>query len=129
MKVRQMVLALSAGALVLAPTTATTPAHVIPKAAVTTGACTSAFMSPDIASPGTLGATITFTASATTCTNPEFEFYLQKPHGSWVAVTAYGSATWAWNTTGLKGGVYGVGVWARDAGSTAAVKAAPRTPC
>jgi hypothetical protein len=104
-------------ALLLAPgSSAAAPIRV---ATVTSGACTSAFMSPNPASPANVGDTITFTASATTCTAPEFRFYLQKPGGAWAASTAFGGSVWQWNTTGLIGGIYGVGVWARQTGSTA----------
>src|SRR5216683_1300455 len=85
--------------------------------------CTSASMSPGAASPQAPGATVTFTASATTCTAAQFKFFLQQPVGSWTAQTAFGANTWAWNTTGLAPGVYGVGVWARQAGSSAAYEA------
>lgn len=80
-------------------------------------------MSPDIPSPGAIGDTITFTASATTCGTPQYKFFLQRPNGSWTAQTAFGGATWAWNTTGLTGGVYGAGVWARETGSSSTYEA------
>jgi hypothetical protein len=116
-RLRQAILTAVVAALVLAPTNAASaPARV---ATVSPGACTSAFMSPNPASPANVGDTITFTASATTCTAPEFRFYLQKPGGAWAASTGFGGSTWAWTTTGLIGGVYGVGVWARQTGSTA----------
>jgi uncharacterized protein YkwD len=81
-------------------------------------ACTSASMAPSVASPQAPGATVTFTGSATHCTMPQFEFFVSPPGGSWTAQTAgFGANTWAWNTTGLAPGVYGVGVWARQTGS------------
>ncbi len=85
--------------------------------------CTSASMSPGVASPQAPGVTVTFTAAATTCTVPQFKFFLQPPGGSWTAKTAFGANTWAWDTTGLTPGVYGVGVWARQTGSGAAYEA------
>jgi polyvinyl alcohol dehydrogenase (cytochrome) len=87
------------------------------------GGCTSASMSPGTASPQAPGATVTFTATATTCSTPEFKFFMQPPGGSWTAQTAFGANTWAWNTTGLTPGVYGVGVWARQTGSGASYEA------
>ena len=82
--------------------------------------CTSADMSPGIASPQTPGATITFTATSTGCaTTPQYRFFIQPPGGAWTAKTAYGAATFAWSTTGLAPGIYGVGVWVRSVGSTA----------
>jgi hypothetical protein len=85
--------------------------------------CTSASMSPGAASPQAPGATVTFTASSTTCTAPEYKFFLQPPGGSWTAQTAFGGNSWSWNTTGLADGVYGVGVWARQTGSGASYEA------
>lgn len=82
--------------------------------------CTSAGMSPGTASPQTPGATITFTATSTGCTTPQYEFFVQPPGGAWTAKTAYGAATFAWNTTGLAPGIYGVGVWVRSTGSRSA---------
>ena len=84
------------------------------------GGCSSANMSPGVASPQATGATVTFTATATGCATPEFKFFLQPPGASWTAQTAFGANTWAWNTTGLAPGIYGVGVWARQSGSGAA---------
>ena len=88
--------------------------------AFTMGGCSSANMTPDVTSPQAPGATVTFTATATNCTTPEFKFFVQKPGGGWVAQTGFGADTWAWNTAGLTNGVYGVGVWARETGSVAA---------
>jgi hypothetical protein len=66
---------------------------------------------------------VTFTAITTTCNSPQYEFFLQPPGGSWTAQTAYGGATWAWNTTGLTAGVYGVGVWVHQTGSSSSYDA------
>src|SRR5256885_16635701 len=67
--------------------------------------------------PKAPGATVTFAATSTGCTTPEYKFFVQPPGGSWTASTAFGANTWAWNTTGLANGVYGVGVWVRQSGS------------
>ena len=77
--------------------------------------CTSANMSPSQASPAPVGATVTFTATSTGCTAPQYRFLL---NGAPVSTT-WGSGTWAWNTTGLQPGLYGIGVWVRSTGSTA----------
>lgn len=91
-------------------------------AVVPAGAATGACASPALTSsaPQAPGTTVTFTASAAGCTTPEFKFFLQQPSGTWVASTPYGVATWTLDTNGWLGGVYGVGVWARQQGSTAA---------
>jgi hypothetical protein len=107
--------------------TSTSAAAAAPEAAkapntVTAGPCTSALMTPPagFTSPGNQ---LTFTASSTTCANPQYEFFLQKPGGAWVAQTAFGGNTWVWNTAGLNGGIYWIGVWARDTGSLARYEA------
>lgn len=120
MRLRRLVLALTLASLVGASTTDAVAARAT---TVSPAACTSALMSPDLASPRPAGDTITFTASSTTCATPEYKFFLQVPGGSWIARTAFGGASWIWNTTGLTPGVYGVGVWARDTGSTASYEA------
>lgn len=84
-------------------------------------ACSSASVAGTPAQPQTVGTSILLTATATACTHPEFEFFVQPPGGAWTAVT--GMLTWpqntfTWNTTGAPG-VWGIGVWARHSGSTA----------
>ena len=82
-------------------------------------ACESTSLSPGTPSPQPVGTTVTFTAISTGCSNPEYKFFLQAPGGGWVAKTPFGGATWNLNTAGLAAGVYGVGVWARQIGSSA----------
>ncbi len=82
--------------------------------------CASANLSPGTASPQSPGATVAFTATSTGCaTTPQYEFIVRPPGGAWTAKTSYGAGTFAWNTTGLAPGIYGVGVWVRSLGSTA----------
>jgi hypothetical protein len=118
-RLRQAIWATVVAVLICAPSSgaAAGPVRV---ATVSSGACTSAFMR---ANPPSAANTVPFTATATTCANPEFRFFVQRPGGSWTAQTGYGAATWDWVTTGLPGGVYGVGAWARNIGSTAAHEA------
>ena len=86
----------------------------------TTTGCTSANLSPDLASPRSPGATVTFSAASTGCgATLQYEFFVQPPGGAWAPKTSYGAATFAWDTTGLAPGIYGVGVWVRATGSTA----------
>jgi hypothetical protein len=82
-------------------------------------ACDSTSLSPGVASPQAVGVTVTFTAVSTGCSSPEYKFFLQAPGGAWIAKTTYGGPTWDLNTSGLAAGVYGVGVWARQSGSSA----------
>jgi hypothetical protein len=111
-----------------ASSTASYDAHLSPnptyvlQVLVTT--CTSVSESASPASPQTPGTSVTFTASASGCPRPNYEFWLQPPGGSWAIVQAYStSATWTWNTTGLATGTYTLDVYARDASSTAAYDA------
>ena len=87
-------------------------------------ACTSADVSAAPASPQNAGTAVTLTGSSTTCSHPEYQFFLQPPGGSfvgqgWQAWNGTSTATFNWPTTGLAPGTYGIGVWARNSGSTA----------
>jgi hypothetical protein len=91
------------------------------------GACTSANVTAAPASPSIVGtATVTLTGTATGCTHPEFQFYVQPPGGAFAATGAYipwngtNTTNFTWATAGLAPGIYGIGVWARNSGSTAA---------
>ena len=88
-----------------------------------TNACSSTNLTPDKASPQPAGTTVTFTATATNCPNPEFRFWVQAPGGGWMIARDYGAATFAWNTFGLAAGSYNIDVWARQTGSSAAYEA------
>ncbi len=92
-------------------------------------ACTSASISAAPGSPQVVGTVVLLTASATTCTHPEFLFYLQFPGGPWLPDAGYlpwngtSTATKSWTATGIGPGTYGIGVWARESGSTAPYEA------
>jgi len=66
---------------------------------------------------------ITFNAVATGCSGAQFRFWMIPHGGVWTTVQAYGAASWTWNTAGLAPGVYQLGVWARQPGSTNAYDA------
>ena len=85
--------------------------------------CVSTNLSSSSDPPQTPGATVTLTASSTGCGSPSYEFWVQPPGGAWTVVKPYGSATFDWNTGSLAPGEYQVGVWARQAGSTASYEA------
>jgi Fibronectin type III domain len=86
-------------------------------------ACASTNLSVSADPPQTPGGTITLTATATGCTSPSYEFWVQPPGGAWTIARPWGSSTFGWNTAGLAPGEYQVGVWARRAGSTASYEA------
>lgn len=68
--------------------------------------------------PSNAGTPITLSATSTGCSNPEYRFFLQPPGSAWGAVTPYGGATYNWTTTNARDGIWGIGVWVRQIGST-----------
>jgi hypothetical protein len=63
---------------------------------------------------------MTFTALASGCPNPQYEFVVYSPSGAFVIDQPYSaSATLNWSTSGLPAGQYYVLVIARDATSSA----------
>ena len=86
---------------------------------LTTRPCTSVTDSPSPSSPSPPGTPIVFTAAASSCPHPLYEFWLLTPGGSWQVVRPWSTtATFNWSTTGLPMGKYMYTVWARDSGST-----------
>ena len=82
--------------------------------------CTGVGLNSDLSSPQQVDYSITFTATATGCTNPQYLFYLKLPNGVWTLARSYGGAKWVWNTaTVASTGTYLVDVWVRAMGSTA----------
>ncbi len=75
--------------------------------------------SPSSSAP--VGTSVTFTASAIGCPNPNpvYQFWVLAPGASsWTIVQAYSTSnTFLWNTTGKVKGNYQVAVWVRDASS------------
>jgi hypothetical protein len=81
-------------------------------------ACTSVTDSPAPATTATSSTTVTFTAAASGCPHPLYQFWILPPGGSWTIGQAYSTtATFNWNTTGLPAGAYHYTVWVRDSGS------------
>jgi hypothetical protein len=82
--------------------------------------CSAVTASATPASPQAHGISITFTASASGCANPRYQFYILAPGGSWTILQAYSStATFSWSTSALPAGTYHYSVWVRDAASSA----------
>jgi hypothetical protein len=83
-------------------------------------------VSKDKVSPQSVGAKVTFSASATGGSgNYEYYFTVRDPNtGTWSVGQAYsGNSSWTWDTTGLGTGTYTIQVWARSIGSLAAYEA------
>jgi hypothetical protein len=86
--------------------------------------CTGATATAAPPSPSPSGTTIVITATATGCSNPNFEFWIMPPGGSWTIVQAYSTTpTYNWNTVGATAGTYYYSVWVRDASSSASYDA------
>jgi len=83
-------------------------------------ACVGASLSSDKVSPQPAGTAVTFTATSTACSQPQYLFYVQAPGDFWRVTQGYGGTTFAWSTTGLVAGTYMVDVWVRQNGSGAA---------
>jgi hypothetical protein len=78
--------------------------------------CTSVTASAAPLPPQQSGTPVIFSAYASGCPNPRYEFWLLAPGGSWTIQQAYSStATYHW--TGSFPGAYNYSVWARDASS------------
>jgi spore germination protein YaaH len=77
--------------------------------------CTGASIIASPAASSVSGTQVTFTASATGCANPLFEFWMLYG-GTWRVVQTWSTRnTWTWNTTGAPAATYHFGVWVRDA--------------
>jgi hypothetical protein len=80
--------------------------------------CSSASISPASGSTAA-GGSITFTASATGCPNPVYEFWLQWIDGTWHMMQPFGGSTWTWDVnSSYAKGTYHVHVWANEPGGS-----------
>jgi len=87
---------------------------------VTPYSCASASLAPVPASSAAVGTSVTFSASASGCGNPVYQFWMSAPGSStWQVVQPYSIASsFTWTTAGKGIGPYGISVWVRDASST-----------
>jgi hypothetical protein len=84
------------------------------------GAGASAALTASPASPQPSGTTVTFTATSSGCTAPQYEFLGQGPGGAWRVIQPMSASnTFKWNSAGSPSGQYGVAVWALAPGSIA----------
>src|SRR5437899_8224037 len=68
--------------------------------------CVVTGLTPGAAAPQAVGATVTFSAQQSGCSQ-QYRFWLLPPGGSWRSVQAYGaSGSWTWNTSGYSSGTY-----------------------
>jgi hypothetical protein len=89
-----------------------------PATVTLTGACTSAGMGPPFRLPA--GTTVVLNAGSGGCPNPQYEFWVGYPNGSWLMQRGWGGTTFNWDTTGLAQGVYSIHVWANQIGASTA---------
>jgi len=82
---------------------------------ITITGCTSTALTPPTPTSAA-GSTIDFTASSSGCINPEYEFFVQYPDGSWHLKQGWGASAFNWDTTGLAPGAYLVHAWANRSG-------------
>jgi len=79
---------------------------------------------PSPASPQAPGVQVNLGGTASGCTNPTYEFWVQAPGGQWTILQAFNSSsTYVWNTTGLATGTYLFDIWVRQSGSSATYEA------
>jgi len=86
---------------------------------LTSTPCSSVTESAAPVSTAAAGTTVVFTASASGCANPQYQFWILAPGSTtWTIAQAYSpTATFTWNTTGKPAGAYRYTVWVRDASS------------
>ena len=95
---------------------------------LTTTPCSTANVTATPSTAAARGTSVTVTASASGCANPQFAFWIHPPGGTWTQIQPYSaSATLVWDTTGHAPGVYRFSVWARDASSPGTSGTAPHT--
>jgi hypothetical protein len=84
--------------------------------------CTSVAVTTAPATSAPAGTTVTITASAAGCANPEYEFWILPPGAStWQLLQGYSpTSAYVWKTSGLAKGVYRFSVWTKDSGSASA---------
>ena len=78
--------------------------------------CTSASLTTNLASPQLLGNRIQLSVSSVGCPNPQYQFWLNSPAGSWVVAQPFGGGTWTWDTSFYRPGTYTIRVWANQTG-------------
>lgn len=80
--------------------------------------CTGGAVVASPTSPSILGTTVTLTASAATCSSPEYQFYYQPPGGTYSVVQPWSpSPTYVWNTSTASSGLSSFSVHMRQQGS------------
>ena len=87
--------------------------------------CDSANVSTTQSQPSHPGQEVAITATSTACDLPEYRYLLLAPGTTtWAFMTAYTASTsYVWKTDGAPVGVWQIGVWAREGGTTSSYDA------
>jgi len=96
-----------------------TPLTALLTAPVSTTRCTGASVAATPPSPQMAATQVVFTALATGCPHPLYEFWARwVGHADWQLLRSYStSTTYSWNSTGAASGIEYVGVWVKDSSS------------
>ncbi len=90
--------------------------------------CTSMTATASPLTTAAAGSMVTITGVGGRCPNPQYEFFVLTPGGSWTNAQAYSStATLTYSTAGQPAGAYRFSVWVRDASSAGTNGTAPYT--
>ena len=92
--------------------------------------CGSVTESAAPASPQASGTQVTFTATASGCTNPRYEFWARwQGSSTWQLLQGYSTGNvYHWNSSGAAAGTEYFGVWVKDASSAATLDANTSIP-
>ena len=95
----------------------TASGEAIAESLVTLEGCADATLAPS-SGPVLTGRVVSFSASASSCSAPQYAFRVRYPNGTWYVKRAFSATpTWSWSTAGLAPGSYVVQVWANQAGA------------
>jgi hypothetical protein len=87
---------------------------------VTLTGCTSALLTPSSQTQAA-GRVVNVTgAGSAGCPNPEFEYWVLYPSGTWHFGRTWGAAAWAWDTSSLRPGNYTIHAWTNQTGASIA---------
>ena len=99
----------------------TAAAITVPSTATVTGggtSCTGATLMPASPINQPAGSTIAFTAAATGCSSPQFEYWIGYSNGTWQMLRTWGPSAFSWATNPAARGSYKIHVWANQVPSS-----------
>ena len=90
---------------------------------VTQTKCQAVNITPTPPSPSDAGTIVTLTAAVTSCSNPQFKWWVRDIAAVWHIVKDYPVGTSTYNWTATTPGTYLLGIWVRQTGSLARYEA------